>query len=1018
MRITHVVCTDNFAGVERHVAVLAQAQHDLGHDVTILGGRQDRMLAAVDRPGMLVLPAADRPAAARRLLGPAGREADVVATHMTDADVVALASPVLAGTPIVSTRHFAARRGATPTHRSLAEHLQTRLAGEIAVSDYIAAAVDVDTTVVLPGVPDRPDLPPPSRRDRTVLVVQRLEAEKSTAVAIDAFAASRLAEHGWRLRVAGEGSRRPSLEAQAARLGLAAATEFLGHRDDVQALMASAAMMIAPCAVEGIGLSVIEAMASGLPVVAAAAGGHLESIGGVSDPALFDPGDATMAGGLLSALAHDAARLDAYGTRLRDRQRAVFAPATQALATEAVYRHAMAPPRALAETRVAPGRGLVVISLEPWDRVWRRNQYLLSGLLRGDPALRVLFVEPGTDPLHEIRRGAQPTWGRGLRRGPHLPGVDPDALWLLEPTKVLPRRIDPQQDERWAERIRRAARRLDLIHPALWVNDPRGAEVMQRTGWPTLYDITDDWLEADRDPATRSRLTRDETALMERAAEVVVCSTGLVASKSRIRPVTHVPNAVDEAITRPTARPPDLPAGPVALYVGTLHADRLDVGLCVATAKALGRDATLVLVGPDALSAHARQHLDRAGAVRLGPRDRRTVPAYLQHADVLIVPHVVDSFTDSLDPIKLYEYRAVGRPVVSTPVAGFREATDDRVTIAATDLFPTAVMAAFPVADRFPEGSDPRVPRWSDRVAEMRPIIERLIVPMGVSPTDPGYAPIPLDVRVRLGHAAIQQLATEHGVDLLHVKGYGLDRRLAYPGRHSSDADVLVRPGDVARLLEACALMGYRTDSRFPTGSPFEHSTTLWHHLWGYLDVHRHYPGIGLPPEQAFDHLWADRTSTRIAGVECATPSLAAQVAILVMHAGRNPTEGQPTTDVEHAWRRADSDLRAEVARWVEEAHAQVAFAAGSGRLSSLPPSVEKDLWEAVTQDSRVHEWRARIAAAPDLRSRASLITRAPLVNTDHLAHQLGRRPTRGDVARAFVDRARQALAELTGRKT
>ena len=43
---------------------------------------------------------------------------------------------------------------------------------------------------------------------------------------------------------------------------------------------------------------------------------------------------------------------------------------------------------------------LVVLSLEAWDEVWRRNQHLVAGLLRADPALRVLFVEPAVDPLH------------------------------------------------------------------------------------------------------------------------------------------------------------------------------------------------------------------------------------------------------------------------------------------------------------------------------------------------------------------------------------------------------------------------------------------------------------------------------------------------------------------------------------------------------------------------------------------------------------------------------------------
>ena len=41
---------------------------------------------------------------------------------------------------------------------------------------------------------------------------------------------------------------------------------------------------------------------------------------------------------------------------------------------------------------------VVLVSLEPWDDVWRRNQHLVVALLRQDPSLRVLFVEPSPDP--------------------------------------------------------------------------------------------------------------------------------------------------------------------------------------------------------------------------------------------------------------------------------------------------------------------------------------------------------------------------------------------------------------------------------------------------------------------------------------------------------------------------------------------------------------------------------------------------------------------------------------------
>lgn len=1021
MRITHLVCTDAFAGVERHVAGLAATQHDAGHDVTVLGGDQARMRAAIDRPGVLLRPVTDLVGALRHLAGPAGRRADVVATHMTEADLAALISPALSRTAIVSTRHFARRRGATPSPRLVAERLQSRLAAEIAVSEYIAGSIDVDATVVLPGIPDRPSGPPPSQRERTVLVVQRLEEEKATDVAMRAFAASGLAGHGWRLVVAGDGAQRVQLETLAERLGIAPATDFLGHRGDIDELMVRHGMLLAPCPVEGLGLSVVEAMASGLPVVAAAAGGHLETAGAVPDAALFTPGDVAQAAGLLADLAAAPARRDRLGLELRGRQQQVFSVDAQAAATEHVYRHAVAAARDDPPARRrGPGRDLVVVSLEPWDRVWRRNQHLLAGLLGQEPTLRILLVEPGTDPVHAVRIGERPRRGRGLRRGPHLPGVDPDALWLLEPTKLLPRRVDRDQDARWARQIQTAARRLGFSRPTLWVNDPRGALVMEHTGWPTLYDITDDWLLADRDAATLGRLATHEEALMARAGEVVVCSDSLVATKSARRPVTLLHNAVDAAIARPTARPADLPSGPVAVYVGTLHSDRLDVGLCVETAQALAGSGRLVLVGPDALTGSERERLDAAGVARLGARDRRLIPAYLQHADVLVVPHVVDDFTDSLDPIKLYEYRAVGRPVVSTPVAGFREAGDDRVAVCARADFSRAVAARVPATDRYPTGSDATVPTWADRVREMQQVLERVAagpsdeVGDGAPSGEPGVIEVPVDVRVRFGHAAVQHLAGRHGLDVLHIKGHALDERLRHPDRLATDADVLVRPDHVARLIEVCEAHGHVVTGRFATGSPFEHSTTLWHPHWGYTDVHRQYPGIGLPPAEAFDRMWTSRTEQTIAAATCPTPSLAAQIAVLVLHAGRSGHGGQATRDVQFAWQGAPPDLQAEVRRWVTDMRAEVGFAAGLGQLGSLPDSPEKQLWLAVTREGRVREWRARIAAAPDPLTRTRLLLRAPLVNTDHLAKQLGRRPTRAEVASAFVDRLVRGAAELT----
>ena len=92
---------------------------------------------------------------------------------------------------------------------------------------------------------------------------------------------------------------------------------------------------------------------------------------------------------------------------------------------------------------------LVVLSLEPWDEVWRRNQHLVHHLLRLDPALRVLFVEPAADPTHGLRLARRPQPGAGLRPGPEAPG----RLWLFQGTKWLPRRVDPRADDRLARAV-------------------------------------------------------------------------------------------------------------------------------------------------------------------------------------------------------------------------------------------------------------------------------------------------------------------------------------------------------------------------------------------------------------------------------------------------------------------------------------------------------------------------------------------------------------------------------------
>jgi glycosyltransferase involved in cell wall biosynthesis len=264
-----------------------------------------------------------------------------------------------------------------------------------------------------------------------------------------------------------------------------------------------------------------------------------------------------------------------------------------------------------------------------------------------------------------------------------------------------------------------------MTRPTLWLNDPLAADLLRRTGWPALYDITDDWLLADRSPREHDRLVESERYLLDHCRHVVVCSPRLLQTKSpgRAERVTLVPNAVDvDAYQAEAPRPTDLPRGPVVLYVGTLHRDRLDVDLSAELAQGLRGAATFVLVGPVALDTADQTLLTDAGAVLLGAREHVTIPAYLKNADVLVVPHVVTDFTDSLDPIKVYEYLAAGRPVVSTPVAGFRELDRAHATVVESADLPAAVSKA--LTDTPATATLATVPSWGERALSMREVID------------------------------------------------------------------------------------------------------------------------------------------------------------------------------------------------------------------------------------------------------------------------------------------------------
>ena len=711
-RVVQVVATANFAGVERYVSEVSVELAQRGWEVAVVGGDPVRMARELDgvvewRPGSDLI----RAAVSLARLG----HADICHAHMTAAETAAVATGPRHGAPVVATRHFARHRGSSLVGGFLAPRISSRLARELAVSDYVADRLESPPdAVLLSGVRSQPmrwDV-----RSRNVLVLQRLEAEKDTWTALRAWRESALADSGWTLRIVGDGRERPALEEWVVSQGVGG-VEFAGRQDDIAAEFSRAGIVLAPSSIEGFGFAVVEAMAAGIPVVASAAGGHLETIGRVEGTHLFKPGSVQDAAAALSRLASDQARHRASSLGRKVAQRDLTLSAhVDALLTqyESVRSNGDRKRRPVNRSELAD---IVVCSLERWDEVWRRNQFLVDQLLRGNSRLRVLFVEPPADVLFDLGSGRRPAV-------PQLRGAGYNGrLRTFRPLKLLPRRVTGFSDKTLIAQVRAAARFVGFEQPLLWINDVTYAPLIERTGWSSVYDVTDDWLLAPVSENERARLRRFDALAVERASEIVVCSDTLAASRGATRPVTLIPNAVDiEHFTRPRRRPNDLPQSPVAVYIGTLHDARLDIELIVEVARALP-DLTLVFVGPDALTPTARAVLGRlSNLVLLGQRSYEDVPAYLQHADAIFVPHRVSAFTQSLDPIKAYECLAVATPTVATRIAGFRD--DGNCRVVDREAFIESLAAAI---DGLGLAQPPRpVPTWNDRAAAFEDVLRRI----------------------------------------------------------------------------------------------------------------------------------------------------------------------------------------------------------------------------------------------------------------------------------------------------
>ncbi len=307
---------------------------------------------------------------------------------------------------------------------------------------------------------------------------------------------------------------------------------------------------------------------------------------------------------------------------------------------------------------------ILYFSLTDWLDIQQRAQHIAEGLSTHHP---IIYTRPRT--LKQARN-LYSRWGRKVLQSRQKIN---DNLTVFAPL-ILPLLGRFQWSQRFTQMsyIRQLQQYLetrDFQTDILWVSAPNHARYLDI--FPSkyiIYDCMDDYplfYKAEK----RKTAYEDEGRILNRANLVLTTSKPLQTKCERLaQNVRLVPNGVNVAHfqkvkTAPLTIPPDLAklSPPIIGYYGSLSW-WFDTD-AVAYAANEHPEWSFVLIGP----IHDRHiHFDAPNVHWLGAKPYMDLPAYLKYFDVAIMPFIPGEMIQSVDPVKIYEYMAAGKAIVTT----------------------------------------------------------------------------------------------------------------------------------------------------------------------------------------------------------------------------------------------------------------------------------------------------------------------------------------------------------------
>lgn len=322
---------------------------------------------------------------------------------------------------------------------------------------------------------------------------------------------------------------------------------------------------------------------------------------------------------------------------------------------------------------------IVCLSSQDWDDLWTRKQRFMQRFAR--QGNRVLYVEAQASLASVgIMRG---DWRRAIRwlAGPRLieNNLYVATLPLVLPFFQMSLGINTLNNLFLLPLLRHWIKRLEFQKPILWTYNPFSESLIGKLGERfAIYECVDE-LSASRGLVRKDVVQEQERRLMEKAQMVIVTHDNLFRSKqAKAHNIHLIPNGAEVEHFRKAS----LSETPVAQefqaiprpIVGFLGSIQYWIDFDLLRYLALARPQwSFVFIGPIGRLAQVEKIQQLPNVFLLGRKPYGDLPAYLKGFDVCLNPYLMDDTALNCSPLKLYEYLATGKPVVSVDMPEARK---------------------------------------------------------------------------------------------------------------------------------------------------------------------------------------------------------------------------------------------------------------------------------------------------------------------------------------------------------